>query len=164
VSDPSEQPALLPAPAVAQTSTWWSQVTEWKQAGVPRAEWQPRLVAAGLDDESARVVVNSVDGPEPTQLPDAAFAPRTNALSPGSFAFGEMGLQGNPATVGLYWLVFGVAVLAMLGAFALLIEFEVVEQPPDQLLFIARVMAPIALVALALGGWKVAGAVRVRRR
>jgi hypothetical protein len=147
-----------------QSASWWRQVTEWKQAGVPRAEWQGRLLAAGLDDESARVVVNSVDGAAPSQLPDAEFAPRTNALTPGAFAFGDLGIQGPPATVGVYWLVFGAAVLLMLGAFGLLVTFEVVEEPPDQLLFIARVMVPIALLALVGGGWKVAGAVRVRRR
>ena len=163
VSDSSETPGSPVSPDV-QSATWWRQVTDWKEAGVPRAEWQPRLVAAGLDDESARVVVNSVDGAAPTQLPDAEFAPRTNALTPGAFAFGDLGIQGAPATVGLYWFVFGAAVLLMLGVFALLVTFEVVDEPPDQLLFIARVMVPIALLAMVAGGWKVAGSVRVRRR
>ncbi len=131
---------------------------------MPRDEWLTRLAAAGLDEESARVVVNSVDGRAPSVLPDASFAPTTNALSPGSFAFADLGLQGNPATVGLYWLVFGAAVLLMLGVFALMVSFEVVQQPPALLTFIARVMAPIAIGAIGFGGWKLLSSVQVRRR
>jgi hypothetical protein len=160
VSDLEPSPTTPPV----QSITWWRQVNEWKEAGVPRDEWLTRLTAAGLDEESARVVVNSVDGRAPTVLPDASFEPTTNVLSPGSFAFADLGLQGHPATVGLYWLVFGAAVLVMLGVFALMVTFEVVEQPPALLTFIARVMAPIALIAMGFGGWKLFSSVQVRRR
>jgi hypothetical protein len=52
----------------------------------------------------------------------------------------------------------------MLGVFALMVSFEVVQQPPALLTFIARVMAPIAIGAIGFGGWKLASSVQVRRR
>jgi hypothetical protein len=146
------------------TDTPFALVTRWKAEGVPRAQWLERLVAGGLDRESAQVIANSIDGASPSRLPEASFSQGTNPLAPGAFALTDLGLQGNPATVGFYWLAFGAAVLLMFGLFALLMFLDVVQQPPVALLVTGRVMGTIGALALLRGAWQVVGAVTVRRR
>jgi hypothetical protein len=157
VSDPSTSSAPL-------TDTPFALVTRWKAEGVPRTEWIERLTAGGLDRESAQVVANSIDGPSPSQLPEPSFSQGTNPLAPGAFAFTDLGMQGNPATIGFYWLAFGAAVLLMFGLFALLMFLGVVEQPPVALEIAGRVMGTVGALALVRGAWRLVGSVTVRRR
>ena len=157
VSDPETTSATL-------TDTPFALVTRWKAEGVPRTEWIERLTAGGLDRESAQVIANSIDGASPSQLPEASFSQGTNPLAPGAFALTDLGLKGDPATIGFYWLAFGAAVLLMFGLFALLMFLGIVQQPPVALVVTGRVMGTIGALALARGVWQIVGAVTVRRR
>lgn len=151
-------------PAPAPSESPFALVTRWKSEGVPQDQWRARLLEGGLDPESAQVVINSIAGRTPADLPAATFGQGTNPLAPGSFAFTDLGLQGHPATVGLYWLVFGVAVLVMLSVFALLVFSDVVREPDLALVVVARVMGTIGVLALLRGAWQVFGSISVKRR
>lgn len=142
----------------------WRQLQAWRAEGLPRDQWLTRLKAAGLDDESARVLVNSLDGANPSLLPEASFSPGVNPLAPASFALDDLGLQGPPVTVGLYWMAFGATLALMVGVFAVLVWTKVVDQAPDALLVLARALATLGAVAFGWGAFKAVTSVRVRRR
>lgn len=137
-------------------------------AGRSPAEVKQALIARGLDEESARVLVNSLPGARlPAALPEANVSLSTNALAPDLFTFGELGLSGDAATVGLYWVVFAAVLLVVL----LLVLFVPVpelfgsEGPSDSFLYFIEVVLPpagftIVGVALARGLYLV---VRSRR-
>ncbi len=148
--------------AAPHTDSPWNQLQSFRTAGVPRAEWAARLVSAGLDPESARVLVNSVDGPTPAKLPEPSFAPGINPLS-SAFPFTELGLAGPSLTVGLYWLAFGAAVLLMLAVFFLLVALDIARLPDELLRLLSWVMGTIAVAALGWGSWRALNAVRIRR-
>lgn len=141
----------------------WQQLLAWRAEGLPRDQWLTRLKAAGLADDSARVLVNSLDGANPSLLPEASFSPGVNPLAPASFALDDLGLQGPPATVGLYWMAFGATLALMVGVFAVLVWTKVVDAP-DALLVLARTLAALGAVAFGWGTFKAVTSVRVRRR
>jgi hypothetical protein len=147
-----------------QQESPFALVTRWKREGVPQDHWRSRLLERGLDAESAQIVINSIAGRNPAELPTATFGQGTNPLAPGSFAFTDLGLQGHPATVGLYWLVFGIAALGMLSVFALLVFTDVVREPDLALVVVGRVMGTIGGLAMLRGAWQLLGAVTVKRR
>ena len=131
---------------------------------VPRAEAVARLREKGFDEESARLALNAVDGATPSELPDATLAPGINPLSPGSFALSDVGLQGNPATVALYWMAFGAVVLVLVSVLLLLPEFGVGEPLTPASLFWGRVGLGLGGLALGWGLFRLLTSVRVRRR
>ncbi|MCU0697254.1 MAG: hypothetical protein MUC96_12070 [Myxococcaceae bacterium] len=110
----------------------------------------------GLDDESARVLVNSLPGaPVPSDLPEANVSLTTNPLAPGLFSVTELGLTGDALVVGAYWLVFGLALLVVvcLVLFVPLPELFGEKGPSEAFLFfIDEVLPPagFALVAFSL--------------
>jgi hypothetical protein len=160
VSDLPNHAASDPAPLADP----WRQLQAWRAEGLSREEWLTRLKGAGLDDESARVLVNSLDGANPSLLPEASFSPGVNPLAPASFALDDLGLQGPPVTVGLYWMAFGATLALMVGVFAVLVWTKVVDQAPDALLVLARALATLGAVAFGWGAFKAVTSVRVRRR
>jgi hypothetical protein len=167
VSDQQPAPADAPKPAVDDSQfdgSPYAQLRAWRSDRVPREEWLPRLKDAGVDEESARVLINSFEGANPSALPDASFSPGTNPLAPSSFALDDFGLHGDPATVGLYWMAFGGTIALMVGVFALLVYADVVEEAPVALLVLSRVMGTLAAGAFCWGAVKAIGSVRVRRR
>lgn len=88
--------------------------------GVARADILAQLKAQGVDDESAKVVVNSLPGaPMPSKLPEASLELGINPLTPKTVTLSDLGLQGEPRVVGVYWIAFGV-VLILLAGLALL--------------------------------------------
>ena len=74
-TDPS-----LPAPG--PVGTHWDLVNKLKAEGAPREQVLERLKALGLDDESSKVLLNSVMGAMPSELPSAQLSGGTNVLSP----------------------------------------------------------------------------------
>jgi hypothetical protein len=145
------------------STTPWTQLQALRAEGVARADWVSRLVSAGLTPEDARVLVNSLDGPTPSALPEPSFAPGINPFAT-ALPFTELGLEGAPVTVGLYWVAFGAAVFFMLGLFALLVSLDIARLPEDALRLIAWVMGSIGAGAIGWGALRVLGRVRVRRR
>jgi hypothetical protein len=167
VSDQQPTPDAPPRPAVDDSQfdgSPYAQLRAWRSDKVPREEWLPRLKAAGVDDESARVLLNSFDGANPSALPDASFSPGTNPLAPSTFSLDDVGLHGEPATVGLYWMAFGGTIALMVGVFALLVYADVVEQAPLALIVLSRAMGTLGAGAFGWGALKFAASVRVRRR
>lgn len=129
-----------------------------------RADVLAQLKASGLDDETARVALNAVDGATPSELPDATLAPGINPLAPGSFALSDIGLSGNPVTVALYWMAFGAVVLVLVAVFLGLPELGVGEPLSEASAFWARVGMGLGTAAFAWGVFRLAGTVRLRRR
>lgn len=95
---------------VAQTT--YERALGLLRAGQSAAEVEKQLIAEGLDAESAKVMVNALPGVgEPSVLPEANVALSTNALAPDLLSMSELGLSGDDATVGAYWLTFGLVLL-----------------------------------------------------
>lgn len=162
--DPSQTPAAPPeTPPNDAAQNPWQRLNEWRAAGVPKTEWLARLKQAGFDEESARILVNSLEGANPAALPEASIG-GTNPLTPGSFALGELGLQGDPFTVGLYWLAFGGTIGVLVAVFVAMVWADVVEAPEEGLFVLARVMGTLATLAIGWGVGKILTSVRVRRR
>lgn len=127
-------------------------------------------MARGLDEESARVLVNSLPGARlPSMLPEATVSLSTNALAPDLFTLGELGLSGDAATVGLYWVVFAAVLLVvvLLVLFVPVPELFGPEGPSDSFLYFVDVVLPpagftLVGVALARGLYLIARSRRVR--
>lgn len=130
---------------------------------VPRDEALKQLRATGLDEEAAKVALNAVDGLNPSDLPDATLAPGINPLSPGSFALSDIGMSGNPAIVGMYWMAFGAVVLVLVAVFLVLPEFGIGEASPASS-FWARVGLFLGAGAFGWGLFRLLTTIRVRRR
>ncbi len=132
------------------------------------------LRARGLDDESARVLVNSLPGARvPSQLPEANVSLTTNPLAPGLFSLTELGLSGDDAVVGAYWLTLGLGLAVVVSLVLFLPMPELFgEEGPSQgfLVIVDDVLPPVgfSLVALSLArGWYLvlrSKRVRLRRR
>ncbi|MCA2977860.1 MAG: hypothetical protein INH41_13920 [Myxococcaceae bacterium] len=132
------------------------------------------LRSRGLDDESARVLVNSLPGARvPSQLPEANVSLTTNPLAPGLFSLSELGLSGDDVVVGAYWLTFGLALAVVVSVVLFLPMPELFgEAGPSEgfLVIVDEVLPPVgfSLVALSLArGWYLvlrSRRVRLRRR
>ncbi|MBL8922627.1 MAG: hypothetical protein JNJ54_27505 [Myxococcaceae bacterium] len=139
-------------------------------AGRSQLEVKEALMARGLDEESARVLVNSLPGARlPSTLPEATVSLSTNALAPDLFTLGELGLSGDAATVGLYWVVFAgvLLVVVLLVLFVPVPELFGAEGPSDSFLYFVEVVLPpagftLVGVALARGLYLIARTRRVR--
>jgi hypothetical protein len=138
----TEHTGTPPSPA---TDSMFEQARTLLEQGRSELEVKQMLMGLGLDEESARVLVNSLPGAiHPSALPEPTVSLSTNALVPDLFSLGELGLSGDPATVGLYWLVFSVVLLAVL----LFVMFVPVPElfddkgPSDAFLFFVDVVLP----------------------
>lgn len=154
---PTEPAEALP------TTTTFENARRMVESGKSVAEVKQALMASGLDEESARVVVNSLPGArQPSTLPEPTVSLSTNALAPDLFSLGELGLSGDPMTVGLYWMVFSAVLLVVL-LFVLFVpvpELFGEEGPSESFLYFIDVVLPpvgfgIVGVAFARGAYLV---------
>jgi hypothetical protein len=133
------------------------------ESGRSVVEVKKALMDGGLDEESARVVVNSLPGAtQPSTLPEPTMSLSTNALAPDLFSLGELGLSGDSMTVGLYWMVFSAVLLVvlLLVLFVPLPELFGEEGPSDSFLYFIDVVLPpvgfgVVGVAFARGAYLV---------
>lgn len=156
--------ATSAAPEGAGLGTPFALAQKLVAQKLPRADVLAQLKTSGLDDETARVALNAVDGATPSELPDATLALGINPLAPGSFALSDIGLSGNPVTVALYWMAFGAVVLVLVAIFLGLPELGVGEPLSEASAFWARVGMGLGTAAFAWGVFRLAGTVRLRRR
>jgi hypothetical protein len=107
------------------------------------------LMSRGLNEESARVLVNSLPtGAMPSSLPEPSMSLSTHAMVPDLFSLTELGLHGDPALVGLYWLAFsGVFLLVLLLVVLVPLPELFGEAGPSEgfLVFIEDVAPPVGL-------------------
>lgn len=172
VSQPPEPVASEPATAAISTpaheptadGTSWDLVKRLKADGVSREDMLTKLKSTGLDDESARVLINSVAGALPIDLPSAQLSPGTNALSPSTFTLSDIGLTGPPATVGLYWMAFGAAILLALGLGFIMTEMLGRELPEDVGFYALRIGGFTSMCCVAWGLFRYSQGVTIRRK
>ena len=154
------------APAVDETpnGTSWDLVKRFKSEGVPREEMLTRLKATGLDEESAQVLINSVVGAMPSDLPDAQLSPGTNVLAPSVFTLSDIGLTGPPTTVGLYWMGFGAAILLALGLGFIMTEMLGKELPEDVGFYALRLGGFVSMCCVSWGLFRYSQGITIRRK
>lgn len=117
------------AAAAGVAMTPYGQAMALFAAGKKRDEILAALKGQSLDDESIAVVLNSLpDAVQPSKLPEVNFDQGTNALSPEVLSVLNLGIEGSPVTVAMYWFAFG-AILAFFVSLILLVgETELLEQ------------------------------------
>ena len=147
-----------------QGSARYQRVVEWQTAKLPREKMIEQLKADGLDDESANVLVNSVIGALPPDLPEAGLTRGTNVLAPSAFSLSDVGLQGHPSVVGLYWMGFGAAILIALFIAAMLTLTGIVNVPDSVAFYALRVGGFVSMSFVAYGLFKWSQGVTIRRR
>lgn len=163
MSDPAEPETTADgtgATAPASVTTF-EQARLLTERGRSPAEVKQALIDGGLDEESARVVVNSLPGaPQPSVLPEPTVSLSTNALAPDLFSLGELGLSGDPVTVGQYWMAFSgvLLVVLLLVLFVPVPELFGEEGPSDSFLYFIEVVLPpvgfgVVAVAFARGAF-----------
>lgn len=135
-----------------------------KAEGATREVMLEKLKAAGLDDEGAKVLVNSVAGALPSELPSAQLTAGTDLLSPSVYTLSDIGLTGPPTVVGLYWMGFGVAILLALGLGWMLTAAGLAEVPPGVGEYALRIGGVAASTSLAWGAFRYAQGVTIRRK
>jgi hypothetical protein len=163
----TELSAAAPAPAAtepAPNATSWDLVKKMKADGVAREEMIVKLKATGLDEESALVLINSVAGALPSVLPEAQLSPGTNVLSPSTFTLSDIGLTGPPATVGLYWMGFGAAILVALGLGFIMTELLGRELPEDVGFYALRIGGFVSMCCVSWGVFRYSQGITIRRR
>lgn len=147
-----------------QGSVRYQRVVEWHAQKLPREKMVEQLKADGLDDESVNVLINSVAGALPPELPEAELTRGTNALAPSAFTLSDIGLQGHPSVVGMYWMGFGAAILIALGL-ASALTFAGIVNVPDAVQFYAlRVGGFVSMCFIAWGTFRWSQGVTIRRR
>ncbi len=141
---PSETTTSPDAPATPP-GTLFERARAMIEAGAPSDEVKTMLASNGLDEESVRVLLNSLPGAKlPSALPEANVSLTTNPLAPDLFSFTELGLTGDPATVGLYWLTFSgvLLVVILIVLFLPLPQLFGSEGPSDAFLYFVDVVLP----------------------
>ena len=161
VTDPQTS---APAAEPAANGTSWDLVKQYKADGMPREQMLEKLKATGLDDESAKVLINSVVGALPADLPDAQLSPGTNVLSPSTFTLSDIGLTGPAATVGLYWMAFGAAILLALGVSFIMTEMLGKELPENVGFYAVRIGGFVSMCCVAWGLFRYSQGVTIRRK
>jgi len=158
--------AATPAPGAKPDAngTSWDLVKQYKADGVSREQMLEKLKAIGLDDESARVLINSVVGAMPVELPNAQFSPGINVLSPSTFTLSDIGLTGPPATVGLYWMAFGAAILLALGLGFILNSTLGKELPEDVGFYALRIGGFVSMCCVGWGLFRYSQGITIRRK
>lgn len=155
-------PAATAEPTPNGTS--WDLVKRFKADGLAPDEMLQKLKATGLDDESAKVLINSVVGAMPAELPNAQLSPGTNTLSPGTFTLSDIGLTGPPTTVGLYWMGFGAAILLALGLGFIMTEMLGKELPEDVGFYAVRLGGFLSMGCVAWGLFRYSQGITIRRK
>lgn len=155
---------VAPVAEPAPNATSWELVRQFKADAVPREQMLEKLKATGLDEESAKVLINSVIGAMPSELPDAQLSPGTNVLSPSTFTLSDIGLTGPPATVGLYWMGFGAAILVALGMGFIMTEMLDKPLPEDVGFYALRIGGFLSMCCVAWGLFRYSQGVTIRRR
>jgi hypothetical protein len=166
-TEPAPEAALQSsAPAVEPTpnGTSWDLVKRFKSEGVSREDMLTRLKATGLDEESAKVLINSVIGQMPADLPDAQLSPGTNVLAPSVFTLSDIGLTGPPTTVGLYWMGFGAAILLALGLGFIMTEMLGKELPEDVGFYALRLGGFVSMCCVGWGLFRYSQGITIRRK
>ena len=164
---PSEVRELATGPLPAEptpSGTSWDLVKRFKDEGVSREDMLTRLKATGLDEESAKVLINSVVGQMPVDLPDAQLSPGTNVLAPSVFTLSDIGLTGPPTTVGLYWMGFGAAILLALGLGFIMTEMLGKELPEDVGFYALRLGGFVSMCCVGWGLFRYSQGITVRRK
>lgn len=143
------------------------------EQGRSREEARAELTSQGLDEESVRVVLNSLPGARlPSELPEPTMSLSTNALAPDLLSVSELGLSGSPLVVGAYWLTFSGALLVvlLLVLFAPVPELFGEEGPSDAFIYFVETILPpvgfgLVAVSFARGLYLVLQArLKLRRR
>lgn len=165
MSDTPEQPEQPKAPeASAPVGTAYEQVQKLKADGATREQIIEKLKAGGHDDESAKVLVNSVMGAMPSELPSAQLSPGTNALAPSVFALSDIGLTGPSHVVGLYWMGFGAAILVALALGAMMTAVGLAKIPDGVAYYAVRLGGVISMAFIGWGIFRYSQAVVIRRK
>lgn len=162
-NEPERVLATAPLEAVPD-GTSWNLVKKLHAEGAPREQILAKLKANGLDDESARVLFNSVSGSLPVELPSAQLSPGTNVLSPSAFTLSDIGLTGPPTTVGLYWMGFGAAILLALGTGFIMTETLGRELPEDVGFYAVRIGGFISMGCVSWGVFRYSQGITIRRK
>lgn len=156
-----------PAPVATEPvpgATRFELVQKLKAEKRSREEILARLKSDGLDDESAKVLLNAVDGPNPTELPEPTLSPGINPLAPSTFSISDIGMSGSPATVGAYWLTFGVFTMVVVAIFFVLTSLELVAEPSHFAVDASKVLLFFGLGAAGWGAFKLLSSVSIRRK
>lgn len=165
VSEPPLPPNSATADAEAVPSgTSWDLVNRFKADGLTREQMLEKLKATGLDDESSKVLINSVIGSMPVDLPTAQLSPGMNVLSPSTFTLSDIGLTGPAATVGLYWMAFGAAILLALGVGFLMTELLDKQLPEDVGYYAVRLGGFVSMCCVTWGAFRYSQGVTIRRK
>jgi hypothetical protein len=162
--DAPEVKSAPPAKEPVVNGTSWDLVKRFKAEGVPRDQMLEKLKATGLDEESAKVLINSVVGALPVELPNAQLSPGTNVLSPSVFTLSDIGLTGPPTTVGLYWMGFGAAILLALGVGFLMTEMLGKELPEDVGFYAVRLGGFVSMCCVGWGLFRYSQGITIRRK
>lgn len=152
------------APTLPAQGTRWDLVKRLAGEGATREQMMSRLKDTGLDDESAKVLINSVAGALPVELPDAQLSPGTNTLSPSTFTLSDIGLTGPPHTVGLYWMGFGAAILLALGVGFLMTTMLDQELPEGVSFYAVRLGGFASMCCVAWGLFRYSQGITIRRK
>jgi hypothetical protein len=139
-------------------------VQRLKAEGATREAMLERLKAQGLDEEGARVLVNSVAGPLPSELPSAQLTGGNDLLSPSVYTLSDIGLTGPPTVVGLYWMGYGVAILLALALGWLFDEAGLVTVPPHVGEYAFRLGGLASAVLLGWGAYRYSQGIVIRRK
>lgn len=146
----------------------WEHALELHTAGKTSVEIAAALAEAQLDAESIAVLINALPNARmPQALPEAKLDLGVNPLAPGLFSIFELGLQGSPRLIGLYWLAFGGGLAGVVGIFMLLSLLADAESElwSDSFQFlIPRLGFGVALAAAARGAYLWLSAVHIRRK
>ena len=164
VSDATEPKTEAPSTEVPVNGTRYDRVRVWKTQNLPRAEMIEKLKADGLDEESALVLINSVMGAMPSELPSAQLTVGRNVLSPGTFTLSDLGLTGPAHIVGLYWMGFGAAILLALGIAAILTLTGLADVPDSVAYYAVRLGGVASMACVAWGAIRYSQGVTIRRR
>lgn len=159
----TDQSASAP-PVEAATGTNYDLVQKLKADGATREQAIEKLKATGLDDESAKVLVNSVMGALPVDLPSAQLTPGTNALAPNVFTLSDIGLTGPAHVVGLYWMGFGVALFLALGLGTMMTVTGLVQLPELVGEYALRLGSLLGFVCLGWGAFRYFQGITIRRK
>lgn len=158
------EPTPEPTPEAPVQGTSYELVQRLKAEGATREAMLEALKARGHPEEDAKVLVNSVVGRLPEELPGAQLSPGTNPLSPGVFSLSDIGLTGPSHVVGLYWMGFGAAILLALGVGGILTASGLVELPDDVGFYALRLGGVVAMACLAWGTFRYTQGVTIRRK
>lgn len=152
------------ASASRPPGTAWELVRRLKSEGATREVMLAKLKETGLGDEEAKVLVNSVAGALPAELPSAQLTGGNDLLAPSVFTLSDIGLTGPPTLVGLYWMGFGVAILIALGLGWLLTAAGLAELPEHVGEYAVRIGGVAASTFLVWGAYRYSQGITIRRK